>query len=106
MSSSASSPWSGYSAIPTAPRASTCNARELDRAIERIDDAPRDVRRMRRIGIAEQHDELVLADARERVLATAGDGGHTPGDLGHQPVTRRMPKRVADLVEMPDMHRQ
>ena len=81
-------------------------SRELDWPVKRIDDAPRDVRCVRGIGIAQQHDELVLADARERVLAAAGDGRDAPGDLGHQPIARRMPKRVADLVEMPDVHRQ
>ncbi len=81
-------------------------AGEVDRPVQRLDDARRDVARMPRIGIAQQQHEFVLAYARERVLAAARDRGGALGDLGHQAIARGMPERVADLVEVADVNRQ
>ena len=82
------------------------HAREVDGTIERVDDAARDVGRVRSVGVPEQHDELVLADACERVLATACDGRNAHRHLGHQPVACRVAEGVADLVEVPDVNRK
>nr|WP_323029065.1 hypothetical protein [Castellaniella defragrans] len=104
---SASSASCGYSAPPQAGRDSQRIAAQAvglgdaveDGAAQRVD--PRLVR-----GVVQDDDEFVAAQARHEAGLGRRAGLQAPGDLDQQPVARRVPHGIVDLLEQVQIQEQ